>query len=136
MKESSNNRRHYLLEIRERLESRGLYDPSLEPAIGVLAGLLCRLDSIRESIDRDGTMIESITREGNTRMSLNPAVQAEISCTEEVRKYFRDLGLAVAKPAGFVNQEKDSRPRSGDRLVSLMESLGSSRPAVLKRAKS
>ena len=33
-------KRHYVLEIRERLEARGLYDESLEPAIGVLAGLM------------------------------------------------------------------------------------------------
>ena len=124
------------MELRERLEGRGLYDESLEPAIGVLSGLLCRLETIRKSIDENGTMIEQVSREGNVRQLLNPAVSAEISCVEEVRKYFRDLGLSVAKPAGFVNQEKDARPRTGDRLVSLMEGLGDSRPSYYKKGKS
>lgn len=126
-------KRHYVLEIRERMEARGLYDESLEPAIGVLAGLLCRLDTIRESIAEEGTMLTVVSREGNPRTILNPAVSAEIQCTEEIRKYFRDLGLSVAKPAGFVNQEKDARPRSGDRLVSLMEGLGGQKPTLYKR---
>lgn len=66
-------KRHYVLEIRERMEARGLYDESLEPAIGVLAGLLCRLDTIRESIAEEGTMLTVVSREGNPRTILNPA---------------------------------------------------------------
>ena len=91
------DKRHYVLEIRERMEARGLYDESLEPAIGVLAGLLCRLDTIRESIAEEGTMLTVVSREGNP------------------------------------NQEKDARPRSGDRLVSLMEGLGGQKPTLYKR---
>lgn len=126
-------KRHYVLEIRERLEGRGLYDESLEPAIGVLAGLMYRLDTIRESVAEEGTMLTVVSREGNPRSVLNPAVQAEIQCTEEILKYFRDLGLSVAKPSGFVNQEKDARPRTGDRLVSLMEGLGGQKPTLYRK---
>lgn len=123
----------YILEIRERLEGRGLYDESLEPAISVVAGLLTRLDAVRKSIEEDGTMLEQVSREGNTRRYLNPAVQCEVQITEEIRKYFRDLGLSVAKPAGFVNQEKDARPRTGDPLMNLMQSLGSAKPKTMKK---
>lgn len=78
-------------------------------------------------------MLTVVSREGNPRTILNPAVSAEIQCTEEIRKYFRDLGLSVAKPAGFVNQEKDARPRTGDRLVSLMEGLGGQKPTLYRK---
>lgn len=114
-------KKHYE-ELRQCLEAKGLFDDSLDPAVRTLAGLMERYDKAHAEVGRQ-LLITQTSREDNPRTILNPAAQLEIQLAEEIRKFMRDLGLVVAKPAGFVSQEKDSRPRNGDKLVSMMEQI-------------
>lgn len=116
----------------EAMEERGLYDESLDPAIRMLASVMELYEQAHKAVG-DELLIVQTSREGEKRVIINPAFQAESVCAEQIRKYMRDLGLVVAKPAGMVSREKDTRPRSGDKLVTLMEAMENPRPRLYRR---
>lgn len=119
-------------ELKMCMEDKGLYDPTLDPAIRTLASVMERYDEVHAAVGRE-MLVEQESREGDRRVLLNPAAQFEVSLGEQIRKYMRDLGLVVAKPAGFVTQEKDSRPRSGDKLVTMLEKMDQPKVQLYKR---
>lgn len=115
---------------------RGLYDSSLDPAFVTLAGMMFAYQRYYEEVVAS-PVVESKTTGGAPKPLLNPAFTAMATLGEQIRKYMRDLGLVVAKPAGFVSQEKDVAPTSqGDRLTTMLEMVGQPKVAVYKRVKS
>lgn len=122
----------YLNDLKECLEGKGLYDPTLDPAIKTLASIMERYDDVHDAVGKE-ILITQISREGDVRHMLNPAATLEVQLAEQIRKYMRDLGLVVAKPAGFVSQEKDTRPRNGDKLVTLLSSIEQPKAKLYKK---
>lgn len=115
------------------MRDRGLYEESLDPALMVLAGMCyayqCYYDEAVAS-----PVICSETTGGAPKPLLNPAFNALSVLGEQIRKYLRDLGLVVAKPAGFVSQSKEVAPTSqGDRLTAMLETVAQPRMAVYKK---
>lgn len=123
----------YIGKIREALEERGVYDESLDITIEKLAMLYEQFDKA-SAVVGDEMVITQKSREGDERQLLNPAAPFLSTLAELIRKYNRDLGLMVAKPAGFIAQEKDTRPRSGDNLMSIMERIEQPKAKKYKRA--
>lgn len=123
----------YVEKIRAALEARGVYDESLDITIGKLAMLYEQFDEA-SAVVGDEMVITQKSREGDERQLLNPAAPFLSTLAELIRKYNRDLGLMVAKPAGFIAQEKDTRPRSGDNLMSIMERIEQPKVRKYKRA--
>lgn len=116
------------------VRDRGLYDSSLDPAIMSLAGMLYVFQRYFEQVVAE-PVIDSETTGGAPKPLLNPAFTAMATLGEQIRKYMRDLGLVVAKPAGFVSQEKEVAPTSqGDRLSTMLEMVTRPRMTVYKRA--
>lgn len=120
--------------IKESMEARGVYDKSLDPAVSMLASLMSTFEQASEEVNGNITVEQTIT-DGYIRKVVNPALQPMLTTSEEIRKYMRDLGLVVAKPAGFVSQEKDSAPKQGDRLMSMMELVSHPKPRIYKCGK-
>lgn len=115
------------------MRDRGLYEESLDPALMVLAGMCyayqCYYDKTVAS-----PVIYSETTGGAPKPLLNPAFNALSVLGEQIRKYLRDLGLVVAKPAGFVSQSKEVAPTSqGDKLAAMLETVAQPRMAVYKK---
>lgn len=123
----------YIGKIREALEERGIYDESLDITIEKLAMLYDQFDRACEVVSGE-MVVHQISREENERQLLNPVAPYLGTLAELIRKYSRDLGLMVAKPAGFIAQEKDTRPRSGDNLMSIMERIEQLKAKKYKRA--
>lgn len=114
---------------------RGLYDSSLDPAFVTLAGMMFAYQRYYEEVVAS-PVVKSATTGGAPKPLLNPAFTAMATLGEQMRKYMRDLGLVVAKPAGFVSQEKEIAPTSqGDRLTTMLEMVGQPKVAVYKRVK-
>ena len=116
----------YYLILRDAMDERGVYDTSLDPAVKILAGLMVTYDDLQGETE-SGLILNEYSREGNVRHVTNPAFQLIQSVTEQIRKYMRDLGLVVAKPAGFVSTEKDNT-RPGDSLKAMIETLNAPQP--------
>ena len=115
------------------MRDRGLYEGSLDPAIMVLAGLMDTYQKAYDNFVGDMTHEEK-SREDNVRVVLNPTFTVMATLGEQIRKYMRDLGLVVAKPAGFVSQEKDKMPSQGDKLTTMLGMVAQPRMAVYKKA--
>lgn len=125
------NKVDYQLNIVKALQQRGLYEESLDLAIETLASLLETNEAAKILIEQEPVIVQ-YSREGSERRIANPATQLYLSTTEEIRKYMRDLGLVVAKPAGFVAQEKDDHPRQGDSLNALLTTISNTKPKEFK----
>lgn len=114
-------------------QDRGLYDSSLDPALMTLAGMMYAYQRYFEQVVAE-PVIESETTGGAPKPLLNPAFNAMAMLGEQIRKYMRDLGLVVAKPAGFVSQEKETAPASqGDKLTTMLGMVAQPHMAVYKR---
>lgn len=114
-------------------QDRGLYDSSLDPALMTLAGMMYAYQRYFEQVVAE-PVIESETTGGAPKPLLNPAFNAMAMLGEQIRKYMRDLGLVVAKPAGFVSQEKETAPTSqGDKLTTMLGMVAQPHMAVYKR---
>lgn len=124
----------YIVELRQSMKARGVYDKSLEPAIGMLASLMAVYDEATGTVTGK-VLITQTSREGDDRAILNPAFQAMATAGEQIRKYMRDLGLVVAKPAGFVSQEKDNAPKEGDKLMSVISMVSGEDVTEKKKGK-
>lgn len=120
--------------LKDSMEARGVYDVSLNPAIDMLASLMIVYNEAVEAVGADITILQT-SREGDDRTILNPAFQAMATTGEQIRKYMRDLGLVVAKPAGFISQEKDPTPKQGDKLMNMMELVSHPKPRLYKGGK-
>lgn len=114
---------------------RGLYDSSLDPAIMTLAGMMYAYQRYYEEVTAEPVIVSETTG-GAPKPLLNPAFTALATLGEQIRKYMRDLGLVVAKPAGFVSQEKEIAPTSqGDKLSTMLEMVARPRMTMYKRVK-
>lgn len=122
----------HLEELRECMKQRGVYDTSLEPAMGMLAELMHTYDGAAAEVNEE-MIVSETSREDDLRRRLNPAFTIMSTLGEQIRKYMRDLGLVVAKPAGFVSQEKDTAPKTGDRLLNMVEAITAPKPIVYKQ---
>lgn len=112
---------------------RGLYESSLDPALMTLAGMVYAYQRYYEQVVAE-PVIDSETTGGAPKPLLNPAFNAMSVLGEQIRKYLRDLGLVVAKPAGFVSQEKEVAPTSqGDKLTTMLGIVAQPRMSVYKR---
>lgn len=118
----------------ECMVGRGLYEEALEPMIWDLAALKERFAQVNEAMS-EGMEINNKSREGKDRIKVSPAASLLVPIAEEIRKYMRDLGLAVAKPAGFVATEKDPRSPAGDKLMSMMAVIGGKKKKEFKMTK-
>lgn len=117
------------------MRDRGLYEESLDPAIMVLSGLIETYQKAYDNFVNDMTH-EEFSRENNSRTVLNPTFAVISTLGEQIRKYMRDLGLVVAKPAGFVSQEKETCvPNQGDKLTTMLGMVAQPRIAVYKKNK-
>ena len=121
------NKVDYQQNIISALTERGLYDESLDLAIETLAGLLETHERVEAELVNE-PYITQYSREGDERRLANPMSNLYVSTTEAIRKWMRDLGLVVAKPAGYVAQEKDDRPRQGDSLNCVLKALNADKP--------
>lgn len=121
-------------ELVECMVGRGLYEETLEPMIWDLAALKERFAQVNEAMS-EGLEINNKSREGKDRIKVSPAASLLVPIAEEIRKYMRDLGLAVAKPAGFVATEKDPRSPAGDKLMSMMAVIGGKKKKEFKMTK-
>lgn len=116
------------------MKERGLYEESLTPSIVMLASLIRTYNNAYDEVCDQVTYTE-ISREEKERHVINPAFQAMATLSEQIRKYMRDLGLVVAKPAGFVSQSKEPSPNQGDKLSSMIEMVSHPKMSVYKKAK-
>lgn len=132
MKKEEKRQQTIFGQLVEAMEERGLYDESLDPAITMLASVMELYEQAHEAVGKELLIVQT-SREGEKRVIINPAFQAESVCAEQIRKYMRDLGLVVAKPSGMVSREKDTRPRPGDKLVALMETMEAPRPRLYRK---
>lgn len=121
-------------ELVECMVGRGLYEETLEPMIWDLTALKERFAQVNEAMS-EGLEINNKSREGKDRIKVSPAASLLVPIAEEIRKYMRDLGLAVAKPAGFVGTEKDPRSPAGDKLMSMMAVIGGKKKKEFKMTK-
>lgn len=118
-------------ELRQCMKERGVYDESLEPAMRILATQMHAYQVAATEVEAEMVIAET-SREDDLRRRVNPAFTVMSTLGEQIRKYMRDLGLVVAKPAGYVSKEKDTAPKSGDRLTSLMEAITEPKAKVYK----
>lgn len=119
--------------LKECMQDRGLYEKSLDPAITMLASLFkTYMEAYEDFLDR--MTYDETSREGNSRTILNPTFQVQATLSEQIRKYMRDLGLVVAKPAGFVSQSKGKDvPNQGDKLTTMLDMVAQPRMSVYKK---
>lgn len=117
------------------MQERGLYEESLDPAILMLAGLMETYQKYFDEV-KEERVIRSETTGGAPKPLLNPAFNAMSMLAEQIRKYMRDLGLVVAKPAGFVSQDKDTGvPNQNDKLTTMLGMVARPRMAVYKKTR-
>ena len=121
-------------ELVECMVGRGLYEETLEPMLWDLAALKVRFSQVNAAM-AESLEINNKSREGKDRIKVSPAASLLVPIAEEIRKYMRDLGLAVAKPAGFVATEKDPRSPAGDKLMSMMAVIGGKKKREFKMGK-
>lgn len=133
MKTKMKTKEDYYIILRDAMDERGVYDESLDPAINVLSGIMAAYDKAQESVIKDGLIYTEESREGNIRHVTNPAFLLMNQLSEQIRKYMRDLGLVVAKPAGFVSTEKDTTTRPGDSLKAMIETLNAPQPKKYRK---
>lgn len=124
---------YYEGRVREAVESLGRYRDGYGLAIRQLAVELALYDSVLEALGKDIT-VEEVSREGNPRLNLNPAFNVLGQLGEQIRKLMRDLGLVVAKPAGYTGVERVDPART-DTLTAMLEDAAGGVPKLYRRAK-
>lgn len=126
-------RKDYAGQVRAAMVGLGRYSENYDPAIGQLASAMEQYDKAVETVG-ENLVIEQVSREGESRAVLNPAFNAVSVLGDQIRKWMRDLGLVVAKPAGYTGQERDGAAR-GDALAAMLAEMGPGKPRLYKRAK-
>ena len=83
----------YASMVRKALESKGLYNDSLEITIYMLASCLAYYAKLKSELDDDELMVKTYSREGNAKYSVSPLFVMLEHQGEQIRKYLRELKL-------------------------------------------
>lgn len=132
-KNERNDKDYYAGQLRLAMEGLGRYDENYGPAIRQLASAMEQYDRAVEAIGED-LVVETESREGDRRLLLNPAFQAVNILGEQIRKWMRDLGLVVAKPAGYTGQEKDRSGAKVDAFATMLSDMAHPKVRLYKRS--
>ena len=98
----------YTALIRKALESKGLYNDSLEITIHMLACCLTRYAEIQTELDNGDLMVKTCSREKNVKFSISPLFVMLEHQGEQVRKYLRELKLTNLNTASETGDNEGS----------------------------
>lgn len=101
-----------------RLKKQGKYSPMLDPQIEIAANLLARGSVLMTQISSSeySPVLVEYSREGNTRMSVNPIERLYLDVLEQTQKALRALGMNT-------DSKEVAKNDSSDKLVSLLEEV-------------
>lgn len=103
-----------------RLKKQGKYSPMLDPQIEIAANLLARGSVLMTQISSSeySPIHVEYSREGNTRMSVNPMERLYLDVLEQTQKALRALGMNT-------DSKEVTKSEGSDKLVSLLEEVKS-----------
>lgn len=123
----------YAALTRKALESKGLYNDSLEITIHMLACCLSRYAEIQSALDDDDLMVTTYSREGNKKYSINPLFVMQEHQGEQIRKYLRELKLTNVSAASEAGDEEGTNDLN--KLFSVINGGESKGPKLLRGIK-
>lgn len=103
-----------------RLKKQGKYSSMLDPQIEIAANLLARGSILMSQISSSeySPIHVEYSREGNTRMSVNPMERLYLDVLEQTQKALRALGMNT-------DSKEVTKNEGSDKLVSLLEEVRS-----------
>ena len=123
----------YAALIRKALESKGLYNDSLEITIHMLACCLTRYAQIQDALDKGDLMNVTLSREKNVKYSISPLFVMQEHQGEQVRKYLRELKLTNMSAASEAGDDEGTNDLN--KLFSVINGGESKGPKLLRDIK-